>query len=72
MRGVHAYSHQYINSRNVVEKGGEGLGALVAYVEELDHKVAPQLVINDSNWNGARLILQEVAIVGSLKLCLQV
>lgn len=71
MRGVHTHT-QYTNSRNVVKKAGKGLGALVAYVEELDHKVAPQLVINDSNWNGARLILQEVAIVSSLKLCLQV
>ena len=45
------------SSRNVVEKFGKWLGALVAYVQKLDYKVGPQLIINDSNWNGARLIL---------------
>ena len=45
---------------------------MVANVLELNHQMTPQLLIDDSHWDRAGLVLQEVSIVSRLQLHLQI
>ena len=64
--------HTGLYVRDIVEEGAERRHGLVADVLELDHKVATQLLVNDGDWDGAWLILEEVTVVRGLQLNLQI
>lgn len=58
--------------RDEVHEAGQRLVGLIPHVAKLNHHLLLQLVIDDGHGEGGRLICQEAAIIGALKVKLQI